>query len=142
MGSGCAGEGGVRCVCPGGCCVLVGLVVLVRGLRPVPPCFWSVGGGAVRAEGAGLCVVQERGAVAPHPSCNRSRMPARFEGRGRGLLFSAGAGFLSLGFVDKRHRACQRTTSVRVLVRGVFTARMSKIIGVGCLWVGCLPIRR
>lgn len=45
---------------------MVGLVVFVRGLRPVPLCFWSVGGGApvgdaVRAEDAGLCVVQERG---------------------------------------------------------------------------------
>jgi len=45
---------------------LVGRIVLVRGLRPVPPCFCSVGGGApvggaVRAESASLCVVETWG---------------------------------------------------------------------------------
>ena len=63
------GREGLGVFVQGGCCVLVGLVVLVRGLRPVPPCFWSVGGGApvgaVRAEDAGLCVVETWG-LSPH----------------------------------------------------------------------------
>lgn len=76
-------------------CVLVGLVVFVRGLRPVPPCFWSVGGGApvggaVRAEDAGLCVVQERGLSPRTPVATSQGLPARFEGHGRGLSFGRG----------------------------------------------------
>lgn len=40
QGWGCVQKGGAVC-----------WVVFVRGLRPVPPCFWSVGGGAPVCEG-------------------------------------------------------------------------------------------
>lgn len=81
-GVGVLGREGLKILFRRGCCVLgcvlVGLVVFVRGLRPVPPCFWSVGGGAVRAEDAGLCVVKERG-LSPHtPVVNGQGCPSPF----------------------------------------------------------------
>lgn len=111
VGSGCAGEGGIRCFRPRGCCVLVGLVVFVRGLRPVPPCFWSVGGGApvggiVCAEDAGLCVVQKRGLSPLTPVVTSQGCPPVL----RGMVEVCHLGGAEL-VVDKQHGARREQVS-------------------------------
>ena len=61
----CVGEGGVRCVRPRGCFVWLVVLCLCGACAPCP--LLLVGGrrgacgGAVRAENAGLCVVETWG---------------------------------------------------------------------------------
>lgn len=96
------------CLSKGGVCVLVGLVVLVRGLRPAPPLLVGGGGApvgvwSVLREDAGLCVVETWGLSPRTPVVTGRGCPPVLRGRGGGLLF--GRGGVSLGFVDKQHGA-------------------------------------
>lgn len=143
-GVGVLGREGLGVFVQGGVVFWLVALCLCGACAPCPPCFWSVGGGAP-VGGAVLvlrvlvCVWcrQERGLSPRTPVVTGQGCPPVL--RGVVEVCRLVGGGVSLGFVDKQHGACQRTTSVRVLVRGVFTARMSKIIGVGCVWVGCLP---
>lgn len=99
---GCAGQGEVRCVRPRGCCVFVCLFVFVRGARPVPPCFCSVGGGT--PVGGGYCLWLRvcvwlwwrHGGCRPAPHLKQSKGDHQW-----GLMFGSAWG--SCVLVDKRH---------------------------------------
>ena len=82
---------------------LVGRVVLVRGLRPVPPCFCSVGGGAP-VGGVGLvlrvpvCVWYRNGGCRPAPQLRLVKDCPPVERWG-------GVGFIRVSSISRTGRA-------------------------------------
>lgn len=129
-----------------------GRVVLVRGLRPVPPCFWSAGGGApvggmVRAEDAGLCALEIRGLSPRAPVCFvslwRSWVPAVVDwGSIWGFLrlCSFWVSFLRgdlCGFVVGGWCCCALGCCTGI----VFFSIGSLVGALACVWFRALPTR-